>query len=575
MSESKTIRDWQGYCAQLLNDFFVVTPQSETILLLIEDEWEKLLIGAADYNESISVTILHDAMQSRLEQHHLTHHFLTGKINFCTMMPMRSIPFKVVCLLGMNDGVYPRVSLPLDFDLIAYQTRRGDRSRRNDDRYLFLEAILAAQNQLYISYIGRDIKDNSERYPSVLVDELWEYITQHYSLTVDSQTGDLKKNHSVDKQSLKFLRITHTRTPFNPKNYLNEPKSYAAEWLPAAAKTGFQQQFIHDLPPIIVDKIDLDELKRFYQHTIRLFLQKRLHYYVNYLGDTLPDAENFNLDGLERYQLNQRILTQLIESEHLSTQPVVQTKPDDFYQRILLSGELPDGAFGTIIYDEQYEMMQELADRIKQKRHVQFSQEVNLIIPSLSSEQSLYTQTAGELNSCKLQGWLMGVQDDGILQWRPTKLSIRDGMALWIDHLVYCLLNPDNSASHSLIYGRKGSEWQFAYINADESLNILTTLIDGYRQGINHPLLMPLQSAWHWLGAAYNDKTGEIDASFKAETKLINTWQGGFNQAAECDDYYFRLYPELTTELITQITNAAQHFLLPLLQHRMITESNG
>lgn len=86
-------------------------------------------------------------------------------------MPMRSIPFKVVCLLGMNDGVYPRQLAPLGFDLMSQKPKRGDRSRRDDDRYLFLEALISAQQKLYISYIGRSIQDNSERFPSVLVQE--------------------------------------------------------------------------------------------------------------------------------------------------------------------------------------------------------------------------------------------------------------------------------------------------------------------------------------------------------------------------------------------------------------------
>ncbi|WP_163103843.1 exodeoxyribonuclease V subunit gamma, partial [Acinetobacter baumannii] len=79
---------------------------------------------------------------------------------FCTLMPMRAIPFRLVCLLGMNDGDYPRQQSPLDFDLMRNDYRPGDRSRREDDRYLLLEALLSAREQLYVSWVGRSIRDN-------------------------------------------------------------------------------------------------------------------------------------------------------------------------------------------------------------------------------------------------------------------------------------------------------------------------------------------------------------------------------------------------------------------------------
>ncbi|OCG06959.1 exodeoxyribonuclease V subunit gamma [Gilliamella sp. wkB178] len=543
LSENKPLVEWQSCCFEIITDFFAANQQRESILLIIEDEWQKLITSGlvANFSDNISITILHDALQSRLEQNHLAHRFLVGKINFCTMMPMRSIPFKVVCLLGMNDGDYPRTSLPLDFDLIAQHPRKGDRSRRNDDRYLFLEAILSAQQQLYISYIGRDMKDDSERYPSGLVDELWEYIAQYYC------APNLNSSSPKDNPP-NFLRVMHTRTPFNPKNYLQEPKSYADEWLPAALQQGENPSFISTIPTITVDNINIDELKRFYQHSIRLFLQKRFNFYINYLDDTLPDAENFNLNSLERYQLNSQILNQLITKNNQDT--------DSFYQQLALTGELPDGAFGQIIYEEQNTTMQSLADKIKQERLNMGTQEVNLTI---TTNQQTY----------QLQGWLTHIQQDGILSWRPSKLSIRDGMALWIDHLVYCILNPNNIDSQSRIYGREDHEWRFLFLDPSEAINILTTLVEGYLQGINQPLLMPIQSAWNWLIAAYNTETGEIIPSDKANNQLLNTWQGGFNHSAECDSYYFRLYPELTDSLIKQITHYAQRFLLPILLHQV------
>ena len=107
---------------------------------------------------------------------------MAGRINVCTLMPMRAIPFRHVCLLGMKDGDYPRPQQPMDFDLMRQwgNYRPGDRSRRDDDRYLFLEALLSARDSLYISWTGRNVRDNSERPPSVLVAQLRDHINQRW-----------------------------------------------------------------------------------------------------------------------------------------------------------------------------------------------------------------------------------------------------------------------------------------------------------------------------------------------------------------------------------------------------------
>ena len=186
LSESRSLSEWLPLCRQLLDTFFEPDNDTEAVLVLIEQQWQKVISYgiAAQYPDIVPLNLLRDELASRLDNERISQRFLAGPINFCTLMPMRSIPFKVVCLLGMNDGVYPRTLPPLGFDLMAKQVRRGDRSRRDDDRYLFLEALLSAQQQLYISYIGRSIQDNSKRYPSVLVSELIEYISQSYHLPV-------------------------------------------------------------------------------------------------------------------------------------------------------------------------------------------------------------------------------------------------------------------------------------------------------------------------------------------------------------------------------------------------------
>ena len=121
-------------------------------------------------------------LSQTLEATQTSARFLAGAVNFCTLMPMRAIPFRTVCLLGLNDGDYPRQTLDMSYDLIQRFPRCGDRSRRDDDRYLFLEALESARERLHLSYVGRSVQDNQPLEPSVLLSTLRDYICAHFSL---------------------------------------------------------------------------------------------------------------------------------------------------------------------------------------------------------------------------------------------------------------------------------------------------------------------------------------------------------------------------------------------------------
>ena len=134
----------------------------------------------------------------------LNQRFQAGGVTFCTLMPMRAIPFEVVCLLGMNDGEYPRRSMRSDFDLMGLPgtARPGDRSRRDDDRQLMLEALLSARRLFYVSWCGRSVRDNSEQPPSVLVSQLRDYLNVGWGQKVVS---DRTTHHPLQPFSRRYF----------------------------------------------------------------------------------------------------------------------------------------------------------------------------------------------------------------------------------------------------------------------------------------------------------------------------------------------------------------------------------
>ncbi|MDE4963606.1 exodeoxyribonuclease V subunit gamma, partial [Francisella tularensis] len=82
-------------------------------------------------------------------------------VTFCSMTPIRSVQFRVIAMIGLNNGKFPHQESAISFDLIARIGRKkGDRTKRDDDRYFFLESILSARDNLYISYICRSVNTN-------------------------------------------------------------------------------------------------------------------------------------------------------------------------------------------------------------------------------------------------------------------------------------------------------------------------------------------------------------------------------------------------------------------------------
>ncbi|WP_192458064.1 exodeoxyribonuclease V subunit gamma [Musicola keenii] len=543
LQEARSLTDWQPLCRQLLDCFFLPDADTEAALTLIETQWQQILSTAmlTGYAQNVPVGTLRDELAARLESERLSQRFLAGAINFCTLMPMRSIPFRVVCLLGMNDGVYPRVLPPLGFDLMARSRRRGDRSRREDDRYLFLEALLSAGQRLYISFMGHSIQDNTQRYPSVLVTELMNYIGQSYCLPGD-ESLDLDAS---SERVIQALSHEHARMPFDPAGFCApEPQSFAAEWLPAAGGKGVcQPDFDRALPERYDSDITLDDLQRFYRHPVRAFFQLRLGVYFQLDDQEMQDQEPFEVDSLSRYQMNVQLLNVLIE----------QGDTDALYRRMRAAGGLPYGAFGELYWQTQQEDIRELAERVRGewRPETHHTRELNLTI-----------------NGVRLSGWLKQVQDDGLLRWRPGKLSMTDGMMLWLEHLAWCLAG---GQGESRIYGRQSTGWRFPAMSQQQAGDEMASLIDGYRQGMNRPLLLLNRTGGAWLEAVYDRDTDRMledeTVQRKARQKLLDAWQGNQIVSGESEDYYLRrIVRAMDDERIVQVMDAAKIWLLPPLR---------
>ncbi len=255
---------------------------------------------AGDFAEPIALDIARAAWMHALDEPQLAQRFRAGGVTFCTLLPLRAIPFEVVCLLGMNDGDYPRRSPRSDFDLMALpgMARPGDRSRQSDDRQLMLEALLSARRVLHVSWTGRSVRDNSEQPPSVLVSQLRDYLAAGW--------GDA----AVQERT-----TSHPLQAFSRQYFEGDARwfTYAREWRAvhdAAEPVEISPTAAH-AQATAPRSATLAQLGAFLRHPARAFLRERLAVVLEAPEEAAADDESFLLAGLDKYQLADEALATL------------------------------------------------------------------------------------------------------------------------------------------------------------------------------------------------------------------------------------------------------------------------
>ncbi len=423
---------WQGALAELLDDFFApASDEDEDVLQLVRARLGQMAqhAAAAGFAGTLSLEGLRDELLRGLEGPGAPR-FLTGGVTFCNMVPMRSIPFRVVALLGMNGTDFPRSVAPVSFDLLAQEPRPTDRARRRDDRYLFLEALLNARDALHISFVGRDARDHSLRVPSGVVSELLDYLDHGYRLA----DGGSLRSHVV---------VEHPLQPFSARYFDgSEPRlgGAAQHWLeaaqasPQAAPPPFAPARLP--PPEGADPVvEAEELVRFLGNPARFFLENRLRLALPDEELPLDEAEPFDTTGLERYAVQQTI-ERLLEQGcgHEAVRAVLRGL-----------GALPHGTVGELVATVELAAVEPFRQRVARHRAgagalVHQALEFDLPVP-LPAEAGSDPAAAGPA-SWRLRGRLAELRAGGCVRARLGRLRAKDRLAVWVYHLALHRLLP-------------------------------------------------------------------------------------------------------------------------------------
>ena len=519
LGEARPIQEWVSFIHQMLDQFFAPDEDDALALKRVRDALEHLheQLTDADHRAPLSKAVLYRFLSERLNNDRSSQRFLAGQVNFCTLMPMRSIPFQVVCLLGMNDSAYPRTLAPAGFDLIAHHPRHGDRSRREDDRYLFLEALLAAEEHFYISYTGRSIQDNSKQAPSVLVTELLNYCTQGFVFEDYCSSPDTALITEYPLQAF-------SPDNFNPGHHTDRGTlfSYAKEWLPAARHEGKQRSFVKTpLPEVpLPETLALKDFVVFFKNPCKYFLQRRLNVFFPDNQQVQKETEPFDLIALEKYHFNEVLLETLVKGddvEHLFAQEAAR-------------GHLPHRAQGVLFVEEQLQRTEGLAKAIRE--------EIACARPCNDRKINVtYGMT-------QLTGWLTGLLSFGQLRYRPSSIKGKDILAAWVEHICYCH-SGGQGVTRLLGFKDTGKskldEITFAPLQKNTATQYLDELLELYHRGMRSPLPLFSETAQAWL--KHKDET--IIARKTALDVFYGT-EGNNATFSDSDDVYIgRVFPEL------------------------------
>ena len=514
---------WAERLRSLLKVFFKAQSDADELLLsqLLQwlEDWLQTCTQAG-FSDPLALNVVHEVWLAGMEQGGLSQRFLAGSVNFCTLMPMRAIPFRVVCLLGMNDGDYPRQQSHVDFDLMRNDYRPGDRSRREDDRYLLLEALLSARDQLYVSWVGRNIRDNSERVPSVLIAQLRDHLAAGWRLSGQPEAGPTL---------LDALTQEHPLQPFSRAYFCGEAGpdglfTYSHEWREVHLSGDFAQptakmdSLLQDAP------LNLAQLTRFLRNPVEAFFDQRLNVHFDNHDLTSLDDEPFALDGLENWQYQEQLSQTLkcwVEEQYDPQQATVQL--DIQVQRLRREGKLPMAGFAGLSADKLTGAIPDMLERYHQLLQTwtqQVSGQVEVKLPALGAAPGftdwlggLRRNAVGELACLQLDS--KKLHSDKVLRWHNLTRA-------WLHHLA---LQLGQEPCATILVSLSG-DLHFPPLEQARAAELLQSILQCWAEGMCEPLPIACKTAFAWL-----DKGA--DASEKALEAAQKEYEGGFEYTGE------------------------------------------
>ncbi|MGN6869166.1 MAG: exodeoxyribonuclease V subunit gamma [Solirubrobacteraceae bacterium] len=507
LTHPQSVRDWTEAIARVARSLTATSDphawQLRELQRLLDDVATESASGGEPREATLELADVRALLADRLRGRPTRANFRTGHLTVCTLVPMRSVPHRVVCILGLDDGEYPRRARRDGDDEMLADPHVGDCDPRAEDRQMLLDALLAATERLIITYTGNDERTNVRRPPAVPVGELLDIVER----TVRCDSGSARE----------AVEIHHPLQPFDPRNFV-------AGKLVAGERWGFDPQALAGaralggpraprgpfLPTPLPARddvvVELGLLIRFVEHPTRALLRDRLGISVSDYFDEVQDAMPVELDALEEWGVGQRLLEGVLAGG--DRRACMQA---EIARGALPPGELarpPLAKIGAIV-DQVADAARTLADGTPG------SLDVSVVLA----------------DGRTLAGTVTGVCGDTIRAVSYSRVRPRDRLRAWVQLLALSAARPERPFE-SVVIGRaragmRGADVTVARIpplgedpesRRHAALAQLAVVLDLYDRGMREPLPLACDTSAAYAQAVAAGEDGESAARAAWET---------------------------------------------------------
>ena len=480
LASAETVGDWMAALGEGVRGLADVAPDDAWQVPQFERELARATDSAADgAGVPLRLADVRALLQSRLGGRPTRANFRTGTLTVCTMVPMRSVPHRVVCLVGLDDGVFPRTGSVDGDDALARRPLTGEREVRSEDRQLLLDALLAAGETLVVTYTGANEHSGATRPPAVPLGEILD--------AVDRTTAAPVRDRVL---------VRHPLQPYDARNLVpgalvgSRPFSFdAASLAGATAAAGTRRTppaFLEgSLPERDRDDVSLADLKRFLAHPVREFLRARLDVSTPLEAEEISDAIPVDLDALELWGVGDRLLREVMAGQD----------PTAVMTAEQLRGTLPPGGLGTRALHQVVEESQKLFGRTADLRS--------------GTPRSLDVDVdLGD--GRRLTGTVSGIHGNRIVSLGYSRLKARQRLMSWVDLLALSAGHPDDSwTAHAVGRDRAGPKRALAGPLDHRAAEWLRELVELRDLGLRQPLPAPIGTACAWAEAHLSELRGD------------------------------------------------------------------